>query len=99
VSILFTGVQKACCEFLEHQLDPSNCLGIKSFAETHSCEELKSAAETFIHKHFTEIVKSEEFMTLDAKDIINLIKSDNLTVSLLQFVQSYTLAIDRISWK
>lgn len=75
------GVQKACCEFLEHQLDPSNCLGIKGFAETHGCEELRLAAENFIHKHFTEIMKSEEFIQLDAKDIIGLIDSDKLTVS------------------
>lgn len=79
------GVQKACCEFLEHQLDPSNCLGIKNFAETHGCEDLKSASESFIHKHFTEIVNSEEFMTLDAKEVIGLIQSDNLTVSIFMY--------------
>ena len=75
------GVQKACCHFLEEQLDPSNCLGIKTFAETHGCEELRKAAEKYILKHFVELVDSEEFMQLDNEDVVSLIKCDNLTVS------------------
>lgn len=75
-----TGVQKACCDFLEEQLDPSNCLGIKAFAETHGCEELRKAAEKYILKHFVELVDSEEFLQLDNEDLVSLIKCDNLTV-------------------
>lgn len=29
-------IQDICCEFLKRQLDPSNCLGIRAFADTHS---------------------------------------------------------------
>ena len=76
-------MQKACCDFLEEQLDPSNCLGIKAFAETHGCEELRKAAEKYILKHFVELVDSEEFLQLDNEDLVSLIKCDNLTVSYL----------------
>ena len=82
-TLSFTGVQKACCDFLEEQLDPSNCLGIKAFAETHGCEELRKAAEKYILKHFVELVDSEEFLQLDNEDLVSLIKCDNLTVSYL----------------
>ena len=75
------GVQNACCEFLEQQLDPSNCLGIRSFAETHGCEELRNAAEKYILKHFVDLVDSEEFLQLTSEDVESLIKCDNLTVS------------------
>lgn len=75
------GVQNACCEFLEQQLDPSNCLGIRSFAETHGCEELRQAAEKYILKHFVDLVDSEEFLQLTSEDVESLIKCDNLTVS------------------
>ena len=29
-------IQDICCEFLKRQLDPTNCLGIRAFADTHS---------------------------------------------------------------
>ncbi|XP_068748404.1 kelch-like protein 12 isoform X2 [Montipora capricornis] len=74
------GVQKACCKFLEQQLDPSNCLGIRSFAESHGCEELRYAAEKYILKHFVDLVQSEEFLQLSDDDVESLIKCDNLTV-------------------
>ena len=28
-----TEIQDVCCEFLKRQLDPSNCLGIRAFAD------------------------------------------------------------------
>ena len=68
---------------MEQQLDPSNCLGIKTFAETHGCEELRKAAEKYILKHFVDLVDSEEFLQLDDEDVVSLIKCDNLTVSKL----------------
>ena len=33
-------VRDACCEFLFQQLHPTNCLGIKAFADLHGCVEL-----------------------------------------------------------
>ncbi|XP_074636237.1 kelch-like protein 12 [Acropora palmata] len=74
------GVQKACCRFLEQQLDPSNCLGIRLFAETHCCEDLRCAAEKYILKHFVSLVESEEFLALSSDAVESLIKCDNLTV-------------------
>lgn len=38
-------IQEKCCEFLKRQLDPSNCLGIRAFADTHSCRELLRIAD------------------------------------------------------
>ena len=80
------GVQNACCEFLEQQLDPTNCLGIRSFAETHGCEELRQAAEKYILKHFVDLVDSEEFLQLTSEDVESLIKCDNLTVSGITYI-------------
>lgn len=53
-------VQTACCEFLKNQLDPSNCLGIRAFADTHSCKELLGSADEFALKNFS--VCSENFI-------------------------------------
>lgn len=40
-------VKKACCEFLSSQLHPTNCLGIRAFADLHACTELLNQANTF----------------------------------------------------
>ena len=33
-------VRDACCEFLQSQLHPTNCLGIRAFADLHGCLDL-----------------------------------------------------------
>jgi len=45
-------VKQACVEFIQKQLDPSNCLSIKVFADLHNCIELLSKCEEFIKKQF-----------------------------------------------
>ena len=74
-------VKDACCEFLKTQLHPSNCLGIRAFGDVHSCLDLLSAADTFIQFNFSEVVESEEFLSLSASQVANLISSDKLTVA------------------
>ncbi|KAL5015190.1 hypothetical protein ScPMuIL_009460 [Solemya velum] len=76
-----TGVKQACCTFLEKQLDSSNCLGIKIFAERHSCGALCQASESYSLKNFEEIVKQEEFKSLPIEEVERLIKSDDLQVN------------------
>lgn len=76
------GVKRACCDFLESQLDPSNCLGIRDFAETHNCLDLMQAAELFSQKHFSEVVQHEEFMLLSQTEVEKLIKCDEIQVGL-----------------
>jgi len=45
-------VSAACAEFLQKQLDASNCLGIRVFAALHNCMELLSSSEKLIKKQF-----------------------------------------------
>lgn len=78
--VFSSGVKRACCDFLESQLDPSNCLGIRDFAETHNCLDLMQAAELFSQKHFSEVVQHEEFMLLSQTEVEKLIKCDEIQV-------------------
>ncbi|KAK3101658.1 hypothetical protein FSP39_005276 [Pinctada imbricata] len=75
------GVKNACCSFLEKQLDSSNCLGIKVFAEQHSCDNLWAVAESYGLKHFDEVISQEEFKTLPIEQVESLIKSDEIQVN------------------
>ncbi|KAG8234268.1 hypothetical protein J437_LFUL006513, partial [Ladona fulva] len=74
-------VSDACCEFLQTQLHPTNCLGIRAFAELHNCSSLLSRAEAYIEQHFMEVVKCEEFLSLSPQQVLKIVSSDRLTVS------------------
>uniref|UniRef100_A0A665TBW1 BTB domain-containing protein n=1 Tax=Echeneis naucrates TaxID=173247 RepID=A0A665TBW1_ECHNA len=73
-------VKKACCEFLSSQLHPSNCLGIRAFADLHACSQLLAQANSYAEQHFTEVVGSEEFLNLGMEQVSSLIASDKLTI-------------------
>ncbi|KAI4455983.1 kelch protein [Holotrichia oblita] len=75
-----TDVRDACCDFLQAQLHPSNCLGIRAFADLHGCLDLLNSAESYIELHFPEVVECEEFLTLSHQQVARLICSDRLTV-------------------
>lgn len=75
-----TEIQDKCCEFLKGQLDPSNCLGIRAFADTHSCQELLQYADKFTQEKFQEVIESEEFLLLPVNQLIEIISSDELNV-------------------
>ncbi|XP_035677749.1 kelch-like protein 12 [Branchiostoma floridae] len=74
------GVKEACCDFLESQLDPSNSLGIMSFADAHTCQSLRRAAEVHTHRHFSDVVQHEEFLLLERDDVEKLLKCDEIQV-------------------
>jgi len=73
-------VKEACCEFLLNQLHPTNCLGIKSFADLHGCLELLTATNIYIESHFSEVLDCDEFYALDHSQVYDLIASDTITV-------------------
>ena len=73
-------VKEACCEFLLNQLHPTNCLGIKSFADLHGCLDLLAVSNTYIESHFAEVLDCDEFYALDQDQVCSLISSDTITV-------------------
>lgn len=73
-------IQDICCEFLKRQLDPSNCLGIRAFADTHACRELLRIADKFTQHNFQEVIESEEFLLLPVGQLVDIISSDELNV-------------------
>lgn len=42
-----SAVVQACCSFLMKQLHPSNCLGIRSYADAQGCNDLQRAAHAY----------------------------------------------------
>jgi len=73
-------VRDACCQFLDRHMDESNCLGIQSFAEAHSCLDLQQKARSFALKHFNDLIPGEEFEAIPESQLVDLISSDELEV-------------------
>lgn len=73
-------VQDYCSEFLRSQLDPTNCLGIRAFADTHSCKELLKVADKYLQNNFADVVTSDEFLLLPLNQLLEIISSDELNV-------------------
>ena len=73
-------IQDVCCEFLKQQLHPSNCLGIRAFADTHACRDLLRIADKYTQQHFLEVMESEEFLELPVSQLMDIISSDELNV-------------------
>lgn len=73
-------LKAACCSFLSEHMDTSNCLGIKQFADLHSCPELILKANRFIMRKFNEVAKQEEFLQLPLSVLHELLENDHLHV-------------------
>ncbi|XP_060859404.1 kelch-like protein 2 [Metopolophium dirhodum] len=73
-------VKEACCDFLQSQLCPTNCIGINAMADLHSCTKLIRSSELYILQHFPDVFGGDEFLSLSSEQVIKLISSDKLTV-------------------
>ena len=73
-------LQDACSEYLKKQLLPSNCLGIRAFAEAHGCSTLVEYALKHAVSRFTEVVVCEEFLGLSVDQVLELLSRDDLRV-------------------
>ena len=78
--VQFHEVRDLCCKFLETQLDPSNCLGIRKFTEAHGCTNFLEVVDNFVLENFREVLKSEEYALLPCELLIKVISSDDLNV-------------------
>uniref|UniRef100_A0A914W140 BTB domain-containing protein n=1 Tax=Plectus sambesii TaxID=2011161 RepID=A0A914W140_9BILA len=79
-------VVDACCEFLATQLHPTNCLGIRQFADVQNCPLLHRTANLYAQRHFTDVMATDEFMTLADHDLFQLLCSDELNVTVEETV-------------
>ena len=74
------GVQEACCTFLASQLHPSNCLGIRMFADLHSCHNLWKKCNIFLQQRFPEVALNEEFLELSFLELMKIVTDSHLNV-------------------
>lgn len=93
-------VKEACSDFLKSQIHPSNCLGIRAFADLHGCLDLLTATETFIEFNFADVVEGEEFLSLNVQEVRTLFSRlflTSLTELRVKIFSSYIQVIALIS--
>ncbi|XP_060720612.1 kelch-like protein 5 [Tachysurus vachellii] len=75
-----SAVVQACCSYLMKQLHPSNCLGIRSFADAQGCQDLHKVSHNYTMEHFLGVMKNQEFLLLPACEVEKLLVSDDMNV-------------------
>lgn len=73
-------VVQACCLFLKSRVCADNCLGIAAFADQHGCSELHKYAWTFAIENFTEVVQRDEFLSIPAPLLTDLLKCEDIQI-------------------
>lgn len=73
-------LKDACCSFLGDHMDVTNCLGIKQFADLHSCPKLLRQANRFVVLKFVEIIQHDEFLQLPHHILKEILEDDHLHV-------------------
>ena len=56
-------------------------MGIRAFADTHSCRELLLIADRYTQQHFIDVKESEEFLFLPINQLIDIISNDELNMT------------------
>lgn len=78
--LLVTPLKERCTAFLQKMLSPRNCLGIETTASQFDCELLKSTATSFVRDNFITVSATEEFLSLDAARLRDLVASDDTKI-------------------
>uniref|UniRef100_A0A8C6Y4S5 Kelch like family member 1 n=1 Tax=Naja naja TaxID=35670 RepID=A0A8C6Y4S5_NAJNA len=73
-------VVEVCCHFLMKLLHPSNCLGIRAFADAQGCTELMKVAHSYTMENIMEVIRNQEFLLLPADELHKLLASDDVNV-------------------
>lgn len=77
----FSEVFTKCADFLKWQIDPTNCIALREFANKHDCTELQILAEKYTRRHFLLVSKGDQFVNMSLEQLKNLIGDDGLQVT------------------
>ncbi|XP_060581169.1 kelch-like protein 3 [Ruditapes philippinarum] len=73
-------VKEACGQYLEHNMDETNSIGIHCFAEAHACIELQQTSKKYILRHFKSVCLQEEYLQLTKDKLIEFLQDEELNI-------------------
>lgn len=59
---------------------PSNCLAVRTFAESHNRVDLMDMADRYACEHFTEVMECEDFTCVSPQHLRTLLSSSDLNI-------------------
>lgn len=84
-------LRQECSSFLELNLQPDNCLGLRAIADLHNCSSLFDMCTVYAADHFEQVVSSDEYLSLPPNQLKDLISRDKIRVTCEEKVYSAVL--------
>ena len=78
--LLLPGLKTLACDFLKEIAATENCVFNYYFADKYHCVELKENYQLVINSNFSAVLQTDDFLNLDAKQVIVWVSSDDITV-------------------
>lgn len=79
-------LRNGCAEFMMNHITVANCIGVYFFAKAHECEILAIKAKEIINNQFATLCKQQEFLSLPADKLVEIISDDDINVTLEEIV-------------
>ncbi|XP_046402882.1 hypermethylated in cancer 2 protein-like isoform X2 [Ischnura elegans] len=89
---LVSKLKKYCAEYLDQNLDVTNCLSVKDMAEKYNMPALSTRASSFIQMHVEEILQQEEILSYPYSKVEEILGDKTLAIppnSLLAFISAW----------
>ena len=78
---LLPSLKTTVSDFLEDTVTTENCVFNYYFAEKYECVELKDKCLEVINSNFSVVMKTEDFLNLDMKQVMEWVSSDDVIVN------------------
>ena len=65
---------------MKSHLHPTNCIGIRLFAEQHGRVDLMNRTDQYIRDNFLDVVRSDEFSNMTPSYLVSLVASPDINV-------------------
>jgi hypothetical protein len=71
----------------DYHITVVNCIGVYFFAKAHECEILALKAKEIINNQFSVLCKQQEFLSLPADKLVEIVSDDDINVIVPDNVQ------------
>ncbi|KAL9986361.1 hypothetical protein ACROYT_G000500 [Oculina patagonica] len=78
---LIPSLKELSANFILQTLSDSNCIFAYYSAINYQCEELLKGAKNFIHTNFETVTRSEDFLSLNIKQVEEWVSSDEIIIA------------------